>query len=391
MTLPEEWPSVDEAELLDGEVEVGYEDGDDEPDYFARVMYYVLDFPGLGRVGKDAYVCLVRGLGWGRRRRKMTREQLAAVMSISTDTFDRGVKELVKHGLVEVNRRRDSSTGNWATSSYLLKDTKSAQMRARIVELEQALGKRQPKTEAKPQVSTSPQNAARTEPDNSGGDEGHRSADCGMDVTSEDTTSPQVATSPQNAEPPGRNLRNRRAADCGHRRENSLEREEQREEKDLGLPAVGGPTRRTARAREAPAAQPGISIQAQTLLAELRRYRGAPGWARQRHLLPMAAQALDRFGRDAVVRYAVMVAAEERFEPHQHIPEFREALRRLGRDVQLGDACALDGLDPAACPCDSPTFPPPDRPWTQDDQTDWERVLERLGVADEDLGAAAEG
>ncbi|MFI7467383.1 hypothetical protein [Nonomuraea sp. NPDC049646] len=379
MTLPEDWPGQEGPEG----VELGYEHADEEPDYFARVAYFVLDFPGLSRRAKDAYICLVRGLEWGMRRRKeqVKRQELAAVMSISTDTFDRGVKELEEKGIVRVNRQRDPATGNWLVSSYWLKDTKGARMRARILELEHALGKADGSEEQSPQVEAGPQNAARTEEDKPGGEVGAQSADCGVAATSEDAAAPQVGTSPQNAEPPVRTLRTRRSADCGHTREGFLEKEKKREEsqdQNPQVPAVGGPADRNARACEAPSAQPDRkkSIRGRAILAQLRRYRLAPGWVRTRHLVPMTVQALEHFGADAIIRYAVMVAAEDRYAEHQHIPEYREVLRRLGHDVMLGTVCAEDGLDPAACPCDAPLFPPADRPWTDADQQDWERVLE---------------
>lgn len=406
MTLPEGWPDGD------GEVELGYE-GDDAPDLFARVTYYVLDFPGLSRVAKDAYVCLIRCLGWGenKERKRVTRAQLAAVMSISVDTLDRGLKELESKGIIEVIRRRDTATGNWTASSYRLKDTKSSRMRARIVELEQALGKRAPKGEASPQVSASPQNAARTKEGESGSASGHQSANCGLDATCDDAPSPQVSTSPQNAAPPSRNLPTGRAADCGHRRDSSSKREEQREEKEDQVLAVGELTEVDAREASAPPAQPDDLSSAaphvpaprrpvttsrhlaagRSLIAAVRRYRYAPGWAKTKHLAPMAAQALDRFGRDAIIRYAELVAGEGAFAEHQHIPEFREALRKLGRDVELGTVCRRCGHPVDGCPCTTAPLPAKAfaAEWTREDQVQWERVLEFLGVTPDDLQAGS--
>ena len=105
MTLPDDWPAPPD----DGqdEIEVGYRD-DADADLFARVQNYVLDHPALSRLGKDAYICLVRHTSWTTRRTKATRARLAGVMSISTDTLDRGIRELEKHGIVEVLKSRDS-------------------------------------------------------------------------------------------------------------------------------------------------------------------------------------------------------------------------------------------------------------------------------------------
>jgi hypothetical protein len=152
----------------------------------------------------------------------------------------------------------------------------------------------------------------------------------------------------------------------------------------------------TARAAEAPAAQPGRSreIQARAVLARLRRYREAPGWVRVRYLVPMTLQALDRgFEAIAIGRYAELVAGEARFAEHQHVPEFREVLRRLGRDVALGTTCPRFGVPPGDCPCgpaaaDAPTG---DRPWTEADQADLERILEQFEVDADELGDEQQG
>ncbi|MBX6387350.1 MAG: hypothetical protein IRZ07_30960 [Microbispora sp.] len=85
------------------------------------------------------------------------------------------------------------------------------------------------------------------------------------------------------------------------------------------------------------------------------------------------------FGRDAILRYAEMVIAEQRYTEHQHIPEFRAALARLGRDHLQGDACAEHGI-PECFPC-AHTH---DRPWTEADQADWEAVLDRFGLTTDD-------
>ncbi|MFC4062810.1 hypothetical protein ACFOWE_31350 [Planomonospora corallina] len=149
--------------------------------------------------------------------------------------------------------------------------------------------------------------------------------------------------------------------------------------------AAGALTRRNAREAPAPAAQPGDEFTARSLVAAIgSRYRGAPPWVR-RHLTGLVAQALARgFGRDAVVAYARMVIAEHAFKDHQHIPEMREALRRLGRDVALGDACPEHG----ACECTRCAPHAPDRPWTDGDQAEWEAALAHFGVSADDLDQA---
>jgi hypothetical protein len=96
----------------------------------------------------------------------------------------------------------------------------------------------------------------------------------------------------------------------------------------------------------------------------------------KKHLATLADAALAAgFHRDAIVHYATAVIAETRFAEHQHIPEFRDALRRLGRDAALGDLTAT----PEPTPADT------DAPWTDDDQAAWERVLDQLGVTPDDL------
>lgn len=92
--------------------------------HFPTVMYQVLDHPDVTRQGKDAYVCIVRALGWLEDGHDVpaTRENLARVMSISMDTLDRGIKNLEQTGFLTVTRERDPATGNWKTSRYALKD-----------------------------------------------------------------------------------------------------------------------------------------------------------------------------------------------------------------------------------------------------------------------------
>ncbi|MER7126665.1 hypothetical protein [Micrococcus luteus] len=137
--------------------------------------------------------------------------------------------------------------------------------------------------------------------------------------------------------------------------------------------AVGELTARTARALHAPSAnQSGFA--ARSLISAIPRYRAAPGWVKKR-LAALADAALAAgFHRDAIVRYAAAVIAEARFLEHQHLPEFRDALRRLGRDTALGDVTP-------------PAEPTPDTgaPWSPEDQAAWERVLDQLGVDPDDL------
>src|SRR5690606_27857167 len=154
---------------------------------------------------------------------------------------------------------------------------------------------------------------------------------------------------------------------------------------DLQVPAVGGLTDRNARASAAaPPAQPEIFI-ARSIVASIPRYRTAPGWVKSKHLAPMTAAALAAgFGRDAIVRYAAMVIGEGRFADHQHIPEFRDALRRLGRDAELGHACPVCARDPGGTWCCTE-----DRAWTADDQAALERALDALRPTLDELAQEA--
>lgn len=173
------------------------------------------------------------------------------------------------------------------------------------------------------------------------------------------------------------------------RRPTEEEKTKDQEDKNSPVAAVGSPTVSDARG-SAPAAQPSkISpIRGRALIAAIPRYRSAPAWVRK-HLMPLAMRGMESFGPVAIVRYGNLVAAEEQFLDKHHIPEFREVLRRLGRDVVLGTACALDGLDPADCPCATPPLPA-DRPWTQDDQDAFERAIWDLDMTDEEWAAAEE-
>ena len=98
----------------------------------------------------------------------------------------------------------------------------------------------------------------------------------------------------------------------------------------------------------------------------------------RRELVAYAAEALgEGLGAAAIVRYAEVVAEPGRFKEHQHIPEFRDVLRRLRRDVELGTVCACCGLPGEQC---AAPLASADRPWTPEDQIDLERACERLGV-----------
>ncbi len=98
----------------------------------------------------------------------------------------------------------------------------------------------------------------------------------------------------------------------------------------------------------------------------------------------MTAAALDAgFGRQAIERYADMVIAEATYKDRQHIPEFRAALSRLGRDALLLTACPRCACDPrdGLC-CIDPSVDPP---WTEEDQAQLELTLDHLGITIADL------
>jgi hypothetical protein len=100
----------------------------------------------------------------------------------------------------------------------------------------------------------------------------------------------------------------------------------------------------------------------------------------------MAAAALAAgFGRDAIVQYAGLVIGSGRFADHQHIPEFRDALRRLTLDVRTGHACAVCARDPDGTWCCLAE----DRPWTAEDQAALDRALDVLGATPDDLAQEA--
>lgn len=161
-----------------------------------------------------------------------------------------------------------------------------------------------------------------------------------------------------------------------------------REGRSTSVLAVGELADRNARAcATAPPAQP-EDFLARKLIHDIPRYRTAQPWVRKR-LVPLAATALAAgFGADAIAGYAVMVITEGRFKPDQHIPELRDALRRLNRDAALGTACRSCGFAPGDCPC-TPDTAAADRPWTEADQAALERALEHLGVAPDELAREA--
>lgn len=144
------------------------------------------------------------------------------------------------------------------------------------------------------------------------------------------------------------------------------------------LLAVGERTDRNARERATPPAREtkDHSFAARSLTAGIPRYGHAPAWVRTQ-LARLTAAALDAgFGRDAIDAYARMVIAERTYGEHEHIPELRAALARLGRDAAQGDACPQHGT-PECFRCI------PDRPWTAQDQADLEAALDRLGAPDD--------
>ena len=148
---------------------------------------------------------------------------------------------------------------------------------------------------------------------------------------------------------------------------------------------VGQLADRNARARRAaPSAQPrstskapAPSFQARSTIFAIPRYRAAPGWVRRRLAAAVDEALRDGYGRDAIVHYAQHVVEPGRFKDHQHIPEFRDALRRLRQDVALGTVCACCGVPPAGCEARRAAA---DRPWTPEDQADLERACAHLGV-----------
>lgn len=149
--------------------------------------------------------------------------------------------------------------------------------------------------------------------------------------------------------------------------------------------AVGSPTVRRAKPATPAANQPGFA--GRSLVTAIPRYRNAPGWAR-RHLAAMAEAALGaNFGRDAILHYAQLVIHEAAYKEHQHLPEFRAALARLGRDALLLTACPRCAADPrdGLC-CIDPAKA--GRSWTEEDQAALERALDRLGPTEDELAAS---
>ncbi|MFD0887052.1 hypothetical protein ACFQ08_21100, partial [Streptosporangium algeriense] len=170
-----------------------------------------------------------------------------------------------------------------------------------------------------------PDPASRTE---------HRS-DLGESRTSEESAEPSAELAEHSAEPAGVSALEIGTGEQGNRGSRST-----------SVLPVGQRTDRNARTRErAPSAQP-ENLLARRVIRTIPRYRAAPGWVRK-HLATLARDALSAgYGAEALTRYARMVIAEERFLVHQHIPELRDALRRLELDVRQGDACPCCGRDP---------------------------------------------
>src|SRR5690606_24495387 len=92
------------------------------------------------------------------------------------------------------------------------------------------------------------------------------------------------------------------------------------------------------------------------------------------------------FGREAILRYARMVIAAARLKEHLHVPEFREAMRCLKRDVELGTACRVCGQPegPECCAQQNPAGGAGPDPGNLDvseiDLAELEATFDRLGV-----------
>ncbi|GAA4100797.1 hypothetical protein [Nonomuraea soli] len=336
--LPEDWPDHEDPDGQQDAVETGYE-SDSDGDYFARVMYYVLDHPALagrdGRLAKDAYICLVRFANWSSRKTKATREKLAAVMSISTDTFDRGIRLLEKAGIVEVVKARDAQ-GRWRTSRYVLVDTSGARARRRIIELERELEETRAAanrtSEASPQVESTPQIAAPTV-EHEDRESGSHSANCGT-VQSADCGTVH-------------------SANCGQYLEKvftTREEETDQEEKQEPVLAVGADTVRTARASATapPAKKEDLQQVARATFASIsRRYADALPSIRRAMIARIEREIGAGLGPGAIITYARRFADDDTLPLDKHAHRLDLTLRRLHADIKAGDACRECGHDPA--------------------------------------------
>ncbi|MFI6289983.1 hypothetical protein ACIBEJ_00270 [Nonomuraea sp. NPDC050790] len=104
-------------------------------DPFGMVYFEVLDDGRLDRNGKDAYVCLVRMADYYERTlEELTRAQIAAVMNMSVDSFDRGLKQLASCGYVRKIKRYRPGTSSLAPSGYVLYDSKLARLEREMQE-----------------------------------------------------------------------------------------------------------------------------------------------------------------------------------------------------------------------------------------------------------------
>ncbi|MBT2226227.1 hypothetical protein [Nonomuraea sp. NEAU-A123] len=94
-------------------------------DWFGQVYHEVIADERLDKNGKAAYVCLALCVDiYSRRAEELTRAEIAAVMGLSVDSFDRGLKQLIACGYVEVIPMFKAGTRSRAASRYVLYDTK---------------------------------------------------------------------------------------------------------------------------------------------------------------------------------------------------------------------------------------------------------------------------
>ena len=138
--------------------------------------------------------------------------------------------------------------------------------------------------------------------------------------------------------------------------------------------SVGELSVRTARAADTPPANRERSPDqhARRIINAIPRYATAATWVR-RLLAAAVVDALNAgYGPDAIRRYARMVIHEQRYTEQQHTLELADALKRLARDHQLGDACETCGLP--ECDCRAPLVED-DPPWTATDDDQLARAL----------------
>lgn len=295
---------------------------------FAMLYFDVLDDGRLDRNAKDSYICVLRFADiYERTQEEKTRAELAAVMSMSPDSFDRGCKKLVACGYLDIERRIRPGTKSYGPSFYVLYDSRAARLERDLVKQTEALNAptdesagQGGRTQRRPQAGTSQALAA----------------DSGEGVRTQRQGSPHTAA--------------RVAADSGS---NTYKREEIKTEKEEETPlAVGADTVRTARDDVTPPpAGEDLETLARATFSRISgtapHYHRAPASVRRAMVLALGRALARGIGPNAIIVYTQRHGYDDTVPIDRHVQRLDHVMTMLQADIKAGTACGSCGHDPA--------------------------------------------